>query len=76
MKGKPKYKYGDKVKISLGEELVEGTIYIIDAYGTFEDPSDVSYDIMVESDRYKSEGNPEGKCLAKHIQEKYVIPIE
>ena len=76
MKGKPKYKYGDKVKISLGEELVEGTVYIIDTYGTFENSSDVSYDIMIKADRYKNEYNPEGKCLVKHIQEKHIISIE
>lgn len=76
MKGKPKYNYGDKVKISLDKELVEGTIEIIDIYGTFEDSSDVSYDIMIKADRYKNEYNPEGKCLVKHIQEKHIISIE
>lgn len=67
MKGKPKFKYGEKVQFKFGDEIKEGTIYIIDKYGTWDDPSDVSYDIM---------STFEGKeCLFKHISEKYVMPI-
>lgn len=38
-------------------------IEIIDAFGTFEDNSDVSYDIMVA----------EENCLYKHIREDFII---
>lgn len=67
MRGKPKFKYEEKVKFKLGEEIKEGTIYIIDEYGTFSDPSDVSYDIMSELDGRK--------CLFKHITEKLVSKV-
>lgn len=63
MKGKPKYKVGTTVKFIVGDELKTGEIFVVDAYGTFDNPDDVSYDIMVESDN----------CLYKHIQEKYVV---
>ena len=41
---------------------MEGTIEIIDTYGTWADPSDVSYDILGTND-----------CLYKHIKEDYII---
>ena len=47
MKGKPKYKIGDNVSFIFNDEKLSGTVFIVDAYGTFEDPTDVSYDIMV-----------------------------
>lgn len=65
MKGKPKFKYNDEVIFQwiTGEEKT-GTIYIVDSHGTWDDPSDVSYDIMSEMDGKK--------CLFKHITEKWV----
>ena len=63
MKGNPKYQYGNLVKFELNGEIKEGIVYIIDKYGTFEDDSDVSYDILV--------GNED--CLYKHINEKYIL---
>lgn len=63
MKGKPKYKVGTTVKFIVGDELKTGEIFIVDKYGTFDNPTDVSYDIMVESEN----------MLYKHIQEKYVV---
>lgn len=63
MKGHPKYQYGNLVKFELDGEIKEGTIYIIDKYGTFEDDSDVSYDILVGNEN----------CLYKHINEKYIL---
>jgi hypothetical protein len=68
MKGKPKFNYGDKVQFTLSDGTYIGTIYIIDMYGTFVNPSDVSYDIMV--DDYN--GKP---CLFKHITEKLVSKL-
>ena len=63
MKGNPKYTYGQSVKFKLGNTAKEGIVYIIDPCGTFEDPSDVSYDILVENEN----------CLYKHIREDYVV---
>lgn len=100
MKGKPKFKIGDKVRFwywesfsdkKYGEELTdqnakkiykEGEIYIIDANGTFDDSSDVSYDIMVYNDKCKTHikdengnmvvGETIGDCLYKHFSERFV----
>ena len=63
MRGKPKYNYGDVVKFKCGDDIKEGIIAIIDRWGTFEDNSDVSYDIM----------NKEENILYKHFGEKFVI---
>lgn len=65
MKGQPKFNYGAKVTFQFLDKVKEGTICIIDEYGTWDDPSDVSYDIMSTTDDGK-------KCLFKHINEKYV----
>ena len=62
MLGKPKYKENQLVSFVLGEEVKEGLIYIVDRYGTFEDKSDVSYDILVKSEN----------CLYKHVTERLV----
>lgn len=70
MKGKPKYKIGDNVSFIFNDEKLSGTVFIVDAYGTFEDPTDVSYDIMVEDD---NTDNAYNKCLYKHINEKSVM---
>lgn len=59
MRGKPKYKFGDHVKFKLKGETISGVVYIIDEFGTFEDDSDVSYDIL----------NDDHNCLYKHIRE-------
>lgn len=62
MIGKPKFKIGDKVSFKLEDKTITGEIHIIDPYGTFEDDSDVSYDIFSESEN----------CLFKHINETLV----
>lgn len=61
MLGNPKYKIGDIVTFSFGEDTITGAIYIVDRNGTYEDKSDVSYDIMTDG------------CLYKHVNEKYII---
>jgi hypothetical protein len=61
--GKPKYKYQDKVSFKINDKTVEGSIYIIDAYGTFENPNEVSYDILSESEN----------TLYKHIPESEIL---
>ena len=63
MKGKPKYKLNDTVEFKVCDEILQGYIFIIDKYGTFDNPTDVSYDIMVESKN----------CLYKHVTENLVI---
>lgn len=63
MLGKPKYKEETTVKFIVCDELKTGVIWVVDKFGTFEDPSDVSYDILVESEN----------ILYKHIPEKYVV---
>lgn len=82
MKGKPRYKHGDKVIIEFpksdtlnaGEHL--GTIEIIDEYGTFENPSDVSYDILINDYRHPSNPDKVTQCLCKHWTEKTVKPYK
>lgn len=62
MKGKPQFKVGEKVRFFVQDTMYTGYVYIVDAYGTFDYPDDVSYDIMLEDER----------CLYKHIPEIYV----
>lgn len=60
MRGKPKFKEGDDVIVTFDNNLtIKGYVYIVDKWGTFENPSDVSYDVMQEGD----------KMLYKHIPE-------
>ena len=74
MIGTPKYTYGDKVKFSMffnnGEKQeLHGFIYIVDAYGTFFDDSEVFYDVMVT----QADHTP---ILFKHISESGLEPIQ
>lgn len=50
MRGKPKFKVGDVVRFKCQDKVKVGTIEIVDRWGTFDIPIDVSYDIMVESE--------------------------
>lgn len=59
MLGKPKYDYDDNVRFIINGKEVCGKVAIIDAYGTFEQDEEVSYDILVESEN----------TLYKHIRE-------
>lgn len=68
MIGKPKYKIGDAVSFALnledGTKLdLVGEVYIVDAYGTFGQSEEPSYDIMVEHEAFG------GRCLVKHVRE-------
>jgi len=65
MIGHPKHKLGDVVTFYLNGMKLQGTIEIIDAYGTFEDDSDVSYDIFVTNHPKYKDG-----VLIKHINER------
>lgn len=62
MLGNPKYRQGQIVTF-LTPTMKEGIIEIVDVYGTFEDNTDVSYDILV----------PNENCLYKHINEKFIV---
>ena len=66
--GEPKYKRGDMVCFGDAsadkDELFVGRVCIIDAYGTFENPNEVSYDIMIDLDGQE--------VLWKHIPESVV----
>ena len=65
MKGFPKFKIGDKVHFEFTIEdkkySEDGEVVVVDKYGTFEDDSDVSYDIRLKDGSWW-----------KHINEKYV----
>jgi predicted HicB family RNase H-like nuclease len=66
MIGKPMYHLGNYVTFSVTTEEKVGKIDIVDAYGTFEQAEEPSYDIFVE----------EENCLYKHIPESAVIGIK
>ena len=63
MRGQPKYKVGDVVKFRLNDDEKTGIVAIVDAFGTFFDDSDVSYDIL----------NREERMLYKHFKEPLII---
>lgn len=62
MLGKPKYKLFEKVCFEFDNDIKIGYIYVVDKYGTYEDYTDISYDILVE----------EENILYKHIKEEYI----
>lgn len=62
--GRPKYSHSDTVEFNWGEDCTKtGQIHVIDAYGTFEQSSEPSYDVLVKEDN----------CLYKHICESDII---
>ncbi len=73
MIGKPKYKIGQIVSFEVDmrnrstQEVVtetkEGLIVVVDTYGTFEDNTDVSYDVFVSDEN----------CIYKHVREDFII---
>ena len=72
--GKPKYKAGEEVCFVWGKDKnqeAKGRICIIDAYGTWEQQKEVSYDIL----RSKSE-EPNKRILFKHIKESEIVNIK
>jgi predicted RNase H-like HicB family nuclease len=66
MIGKPRYQKGNYVTFIINAEKKVGKIGIVDAYGTFEQTEEASYDIFVD----------EEKCLYKHVPESKVIGIK
>lgn len=70
MLGKPKYKVGDTVSFYMEprspfseKTLIIGKVFIVDAYGTFEQNKEPSYDIMDE----------EHNILFKHVVESSLL---
>lgn len=63
--GKPRYRIGDIVSFTARDGIKEGKVLIVDAYGTFDQNDEPSYDILVESEN----------CLYKHVIESEVKKI-
>lgn len=72
--GKPIYSVGDRVSFQLGTgkdiETFDGTIEVVDRFGAWEidNPSEPSYDIMVENWRGRG-----ASALVKHIRESNIV---
>lgn len=74
MVGNPKYKVGDIVEfdatlLSNKKKRWQGVVAIVDAYGTFFDDSDASYDILIK----ENIGEKGANVLCKHIREDRVV---
>jgi hypothetical protein len=65
MIGRPKYKWREVVSFKWRNTVVTGQIQIVDAYGTFEQGEEPSYDIMI-----MYEGS---ECLVKHVRESWIV---
>ena len=63
--GKPAYRKNDRVRFECGGQVKEGVVAIVDAYGTFFQTEEPSYDVMVEKEN----------CLYKHIPESLIRGI-
>lgn len=63
MIGKPKYKIEEDVSFKLQNQIKNGFIIVVDAYGVFEDNTEVHYDIMV----------PKENMIYKHVRENLII---
>lgn len=61
--GRPRYGYGDIVRFVYRETEKIGKISIIDAYGTWSQREESSYDIFLE----------EENCLYQHICESDIV---
>jgi DNA-directed RNA polymerase subunit E'/Rpb7 len=59
---KPKFKKADWVKFELKGEIIEGEVWQVDAYGTFFQTKEPSYDIF----------SPKKNMLYKHMEESCV----
>lgn len=70
MLGHPKYNRDEKVKFKIIHEnreyTLSGYIYIVDAYGTFEQNEEPSYDIMAHAPFEPFNGE---EILFKHVRE-------
>ena len=63
----PKYNRGDTVRFKIKDDTTYvGVVEIIDAYGTFEQDEEPSYDIYVQDGQ---------GCLYKHIRQSWVLEV-
>ena len=62
--GYPQYQHGEEVSFKVSQGIKRGKILIVDAYGTFEQSEEPSYDILVEGAE---------RCLYKHVTESCVL---
>ena len=67
--GRPEYRRGERVMFSNGSDDMYGRIVVVDAYGTYGQPREVSYDIE------RLDGTQYDKTLYKHIPESLVERI-
>lgn len=65
---KTKYKKGDVVAFQCYKSIKKGTIVVVDAYGTFFQQEEPSYDIEVTDDPFGQ------NALYKHIQQSWILP--
>ena len=63
--GHPKYQWRNRVRFVFREEELEGIIQVVDAWGTFEQNEEPSYDILCEKKN----------CLYKHVLESEIIEL-
>ena len=66
MIGKPKFKLGDLVQFEWQGESIDGEVWVVDAYGTFFQTKEPSYDIF----------SKEKNMLYKHIEESLVSKVK
>lgn len=66
MIGNPKFKKGQLVEFTVNGENIKGIVFIVDAYGTFEQSDEVSYDVFVE----------EHNNLYKHLRESILREVK
>lgn len=59
MKGKPKFKVNDWVSFNWKGKEIEGEVWVVDAYGTFFQTKEPSYDVF----------SPKENMLYKHMEE-------
>lgn len=69
--GHPLFKEGDRVKFRFGSEVFVGSVAIVDAWGTFFQDEEPSYDILVPS--FRGSDKP---VLWKHCAESNIINQE
>lgn len=72
MRGHPQFHKEQPVWFNLDGKHYTGSVFVVDNYGTFEDPSDVSYDILVDNWSHPDTPDKIEQCVFKHITEKLV----
>lgn len=63
MIGEPRYSKGDDVYFLFNGDMLHGSVFVVDRYGTFEQNEEPSYDILDNI----------SNTLYKHVREKFVI---